>query len=272
MTSSDARHVSLASLPGTWRRRWIHWPDGREDSTTYVYWVQAHRYYGDVRIPGGRPSFAGTGSLEECTDEQVRWLCTQQGFAGVLDETNGVFHWRREIDFQPFSGKRDVGRLEFTDPARTQMLEVGVEDSYSEWWERAGEALPQETVPVVLQLVHPVSGRGLFVAVGGGFVLALDRRPPLPPGASLKELIETAASRADALTWLDVEISYGRRRPGSINGIIVASTVPWREGQLAFPDADGPGPEWVVVEEPATVDQSTSHATRIPTLSNRSDR
>jgi hypothetical protein len=111
---------------------------------------------------------------------------------------------------------------------------------------------------VVLQLAQRHLGRGLFVAAGGDFVLALDGRPPLPQAPSLKELIENETCRADALNWLDVEISYGRRHPGAINGTIVASTRPWREGQLAFPDEDGPGPEWAAVEESATADHSTS--------------
>ena len=37
----------------------------------------------DIRIPAGRPDFSGVQRLEDCSDAQLAWLATQQGFAGV---------------------------------------------------------------------------------------------------------------------------------------------------------------------------------------------
>jgi hypothetical protein len=57
------RVESIESLVGAWIRRSIRWPDGREDKTTRVWWLQGLPDYGDVRIPAQRPSFDGVTSL-----------------------------------------------------------------------------------------------------------------------------------------------------------------------------------------------------------------
>jgi hypothetical protein len=227
--------VTLASLPGTWRRRWIRRPGEREDPTTRAWWVQATRYYGDLRLPRGRPTFDGVRSLAQCSRTQLQWLATQEGFAGELSESGGVFHWWRDVDFQPFTGRRDVGRLTYDNPERTLMTEVGAEEPCAELWERSAE--PVADVPMLVTRLDPPGGRGWFVGVGGEFVLAFDRRPALPAAASLAELIAGSSAR-DAARWLDMEVSFGHRdRDEGRNGTIIASTLPWREGELAFTNA-----------------------------------
>ncbi len=84
MQNLPAQVVTLASLAGTWRRRWIRRPDGTVDATTRVWWVQSARQYGDLRVPRGRPDFGGVRSLRQCDRRQLLWLATQEGFAGQL--------------------------------------------------------------------------------------------------------------------------------------------------------------------------------------------
>ena len=236
MSSDSSQSVSLASLAGTWRRRWLRRPGERVDASTHVWWVQSHRQYGDLRIPRGRPSFEGVHSLSQCSREQLLWLATQEGFAGELTESGGVFHWWRDVDVQPFTGRRDVGRLAYNDPEQTLMTEVGVDDSYSELWERAARPLHDAPAPIVTRLQSATS-HGWFLGVANDFLLAVDHRPPLPPAGSLAELV-TASPPHAAVKWLNVEVSYGRRdHDEGRNGTILASTLPWREGQLAFPAA-----------------------------------
>lgn len=236
MTTPVDHSVSLTSLAGTWRRRWIRRQGGRPDASAHVWWVQAARQYGDLRIPRGRPSFAGVRSLAQCSEEQLEWLATQEGFAGELSEAGGVFHWWREVDFQPFNGRRDVGRLAYENPEQTVMVETGAEAPYTELWEREA-ARPRGTWPEVVRRVDWPGGHGWFVGVGEEFILAVDRRPKLPPAESLGELIAGANFR-DPARWLNAEISYGKRdRDEGRNGTILHSTLPWREGELALPSA-----------------------------------
>ena len=228
--------MTLASLTGTWRRRWIRRPGAPEDATTRVWWVQATRYYGDLRLPRHRPAFNSVRSLAQCTRDQIEWLATQEGFAGELTKSRGVFHWWRDVDFQPFNGRRDVGRLTYDNRDQTLMTEVGAEEPHTELWERSAES-PADVPPVLVTRLERPGGRGWFVGVGGEFVLAFDRRPALPAAASLAALVAGATLR-DSARWLDMEVSFGRRdRDEGRNGTIIASTLPWREGELAFPNA-----------------------------------
>jgi hypothetical protein len=188
--------VSLASLTGTWRRRWIRRPGGREDATTRVWWVQAGRYYGDLRLP------ADVDTAVDATE-------TAEGFAGELVESRGIFHWRRDLDLRP-TGKADMGRLRYTDAGMRVMIEDGAEEPYVELWERIGSA----EAPLALRL-DPGSGRGgntrgWFVAADEHFVLATQEDSAAP------------------------EISYGLRDAGGTNGNVVASSNPRRVATPAF--------------------------------------
>jgi hypothetical protein len=234
---SDSFQVSLASLAGTWRRRWIRRPDGTVDATTRVWWVQSARQYGDLRIPRGRPDFGGVRSLQQCNRQQLLWLATQEGFAGQLTESGGVFHWWRDVDYQPFTGRRDVGRLTYDNAEQLSMTVVGAEEQYTELWERSS-AQPGGNWPPVVTPVQRPGAHGWFVGVGEQFILAVDRRPPLPRAESLSELVSATANPHQAARYLDAEISFGRRdHDEGRNGTVLASTLPWREGELAFPSA-----------------------------------
>lgn len=237
MITPVGQPVSLDSLAGTWRRRWIRWPGRKPDASTHVWWVQSARQYGELRIPRGRPSFAGVRSFGQCSKPQLLWLATQEGFAGELSESGGVFHWWRDVDFQPFDGRRDVGRLSYENPGQTVMVEVGAEAPYyTKLWEREAAQPPGTYPPVVTRIDRP-GGHGLFVGVGHEFVLAVDRRPKLPAADSLAELV-AGANFHDPARWLNAEISFGKRdRDEGRNGTILHSTLPWREGELAFSSA-----------------------------------
>jgi hypothetical protein len=254
MADETADRVSLNSLQGTWRRRWIRRPHGRADATSAVFWVQGALRYGDIRIPAGRPSFAGVGSLAECSDAQLRWLATQQGFAGELTESDGVFHWRRDVDAQPPTGRRDAGRLRYVEGGTVAMIEDGADEPYSERWERIDDARGGPFVETSVALQTGGAGRGGLVAAGRHFLLALDRRPVLPVAESLRDLFEGELNADARRQLLDVEISFGVRAADGLTGTILVSTFPWREGQS------------VALEE---LTYRTSQATRNPTLSSR---
>jgi len=201
-----------------WRRRSIRWPDGAEDTQSIVYWLQTPQYFVDIRIPPHRPSFNGIITLDRCRQVQRQWLGTQQGFAGILSQTSEGWQWIREIDFQPRTGARDIGRLTFTDPDASFMIEEGVDEPYVEIWERincGGE-------PPIARKFTTDNGQGFYVAVGNRFIVAIDNR------ASFQTQL-SSAEQTPPWRDLNMEISCGTLCDDV--AAIEHSTFPWREGQ-----------------------------------------
>jgi hypothetical protein len=213
------RVENVESLVGVWARRSIRWADGREDTSTRVFWVQGQICYGDIRIPAVRPSFAEVESLADCGVAQREWLAKQEGFAGELVAKDGAWIWKREIDYRLPTGKRDIGRLMFVDESRRMMIEEGVDEPYVELWERIddGSSTNGETFAARLKGAGEM---GLLIAVGGHFLFAM--------------------GRSDY-----VEISHGERRGALADWTVADSTIPWREGTRLF---DGKKPVWQIVE------------------------
>ena len=201
---SAPSRVSIPDLVGVWRRASIRWPDGREDTTTTVYWLQGRRYFADIRIPAGRPSFDGVTSFDECSSKQRDWLATQEGFAGeLIPHGDDAVQWLRDIDYRPPGGPPDIGRLRFVDASQDQMIEEGVVQPYVEVWERVDRG-----EPLVLRLDEGDGERRWFIGVGRHFILA-------------------SGSRSG------VEISHGGR-DGESEPVVTLSTSPWREGTPTF--------------------------------------
>lgn len=228
-TTNFGKPQRPSDLKGLWRRRWIRWPDGREDAATDVYWLQTDRFYADVRFPPARPTFSGVGSLAQLTPTQREWLATQEGFAGELELHPDGWLWRRDVNYQPPNGARDIGRLTYLDPDHRTMLEEGVDAPYTELWQRV-DASPDST------LWHTPPGhptRGILAAVGGHYLLAIDHRKALAIAPSLTALLKAGAPPET----LDMEISIGRRRGSPDTWIIERSTLPWRESHPLFAPA-----------------------------------
>ncbi len=68
-----------------------------------------------MRTSGSRrdePDFAVVNCLRDLTPTHLAWMAAQDGFAGTLLAGDGIFEWRRDIDFQPAGRRRlDRGRL-----------------------------------------------------------------------------------------------------------------------------------------------------------------
>lgn len=236
-----SKHSAVPShYPGVWQRTLLRIPASARtarqasvnDTKTQVFWLQAAHCHADLRIPAGRPDFAGVNQLTDCTDEQLDWLTRQQGFAGITQVQKDQCIWHRKVDFQPASGKRDIGHMQF---GRDELIETGVEADYMEHWVR----LPDSSGPNwVLQLAEedgqlPAQPAWLLVC-GAYFMYVRPRLAQLPPAPDLASLIRaTLPNRERLLSWLDFEISFGRRESNT-PWQIERSTLPFREGQLAF--------------------------------------
>lgn len=214
---------------GVWRRHLLETPGGR-DTDSRVHWLQARHWHADLRIPADRPAFAGITQLAECDDAQLAWLASQQGFCGVTQVSGECCTWHRQVDFQPASGRRDVGRMAF---AGECVVETGVEDDYREEWERLPESRGGGAVLELVVEAGELAARRTWLLVAGAcFVYVRARPQPLPrKAADLSSLIAAVRpSRAQLLDWLDFEISFGQRA-GPDAWRIQRSTLPFREGQ-----------------------------------------
>jgi hypothetical protein len=220
--------IAIDDLQGLWRRSLIIWPDGQRDDTTSVSWLQGPNLYADLRSPTLRPTFHGVAGRNDLTPEQVKWLASQEGFAGRLTFDGQFFEWHRLIDFQPMAAIADSGRLWFGDGC---MIEEGRVTPYIEHWHRS-EQEPR-TPNGAIHFTDIASGvEGFLVRAGAVFMYARDRDTSLNGAGSLSEQIMSAAP-GEAQAMVDCEISLGRIGPSG--WIIETSSLPYREGASLWP-------------------------------------
>jgi hypothetical protein len=222
--------MRLDQLGGLWRRSLIRLPDGTEDRTTEVHWLQGPSCYADLRQPAERPSFAGVTCLRDCGPDHLAWMARQEGFAGRLVQAGDFFEWEREIDFQPPSATPDAGRLWLEDG---MMKEEGRDNPYLEHW----HSCPAGEPSAALTLVEDATGvTAALVVVGSVFMFARARATVLPVGATLSDLLAEAPDATAAQNLLDCEISLGAVEDGQF--LVQRSTLPFREGAELRPFRD----------------------------------
>jgi hypothetical protein len=219
---------TIASLKGLWQRSLIAWPDGRRDTTTAVRWLQGPGFYIDLRQAAGRPDFTGAAGLADLDAGRLRWLATQEGFAGELVFDGSHFEWQRSIDFQPQAVYSDAGSLRFDGDT---LVEEGRDLPYIEHWHRDDTA----TAPcAAARLADTRDGRrGFIVRTGPRFMYARDRAQALPDLPSLGDAVEAAADLDAARSLVDCELSFGDIGPDGWT--IRHSSLPFREGARLCP-------------------------------------
>lgn len=273
----NAAAVSVAPVPralqGLWRRTLLQVPGSVDavrasvhDTATAVFWLQTPHWHGDIRIPADRPGFAGVRCLAECSGPQLRWLLTQQGFAGITTVDGDTCRWHRRLDHAE-SLTPDVGRLVFD--ARG-LDEWGVEADYYERWQPVEGSDGHDWQALVTRLDDPAGAeprspghpddiaawradalprpRRVFVRSGRW---ALDLRARTLDPVSTREVRAAVAAgqpvdRAALIAAADCEISFATL--GARGWIVLRSTLPWREGQLLDAPAAAlpppPTPRW----------------------------
>ena len=207
---------------GVWQRTLLTTTSGVSDRLTRVYWLQTASLFADLRIPRPAPQ----------TPEE---LALQAGFAGVTEITDDICQWHRAIDFQPPSGRADIGRMHFQRP--DYLLEDGLDDSYHEVWERLPDSLGRNWG----SWLRGAGGRqGCLLLAGDYFLFAAGRSSELPAAESLAVLLESAAEPGALLAF---ELSFGSHAAGQRPWTIHYSTLPERVGQRLLPaniDPDRP--------------------------------
>lgn len=202
---------------GVWQRSLLETPQAR-DADSLVLWLQTSHWHADLRIPARRPDFSGITCLAECSDSQLAWLATQQGFCGVTQVEGEQCTWHHQLDFQPANGRRDIGRMIFDGE---RIVETGVEADYLEVWKRLQRSRGGTAALELVMENDEFPSRPTWLLVAGDCFIYVRGRPPVG---------STASSRARLLWQVAVEISFGYRH-GPAPWRIEHSTLPFREGQ-----------------------------------------
>jgi hypothetical protein len=209
---------------GVWERKILRVGSGPEDTATRVFWLQTPLWHADLRVPADRPSFAGVTSAAECAANQLQWLLRQEAFAGITTVTGDHCWWHRMLDLQ-FRRSQDVGRMAF---AGDQVEEFGVDSDYYELWQR----LPG-TEAGAWAWQDPAEVRRLACIAGDRFLFVRERAVWDAVAVRILGRIERGqASRGELEAFVDFEASFGRLEGGAAR--IELSTLPWREGAIAF--------------------------------------
>jgi Protein HRI1 len=199
---------------GVWQRELLETATSKDDRSL-VLWMQTQHYHIDIRIPANLPQLPKVDKLEDYTNEELLQLATQQGFAGITQVTpstatsSDICQWHREMDFQPPSDARDIGKMIFIDT--NTVIETGVDEAYLEVWRR----LENSQKPCSFKLTTGKNYKGLatpaYLMRAGNFVAyARPRQTALPKSTSLVNAIQTyKPQREQLLDWLDMEISFG---------------------------------------------------------------
>lgn len=218
---------------GLWERSILRSGSAPPDTTTRVRWLQTAAWHADLRVPAERPDFAGVHSLAKCSDRQLRYLLTQEAFCGITVVVQDRCHWHRMLDFQ-FRRTPDYGAMAF---AGDRLEERGIASDYYELWNRIpGSGRTSQAYGCFQAGGAP---RRLLLTAGQHFILIRSRTIWAASAIRIQESIKTgSATRAELDAFLDFEASYGIITGGT--GVISLSTLPWREGQVAFSTTDDP--------------------------------
>ena len=230
-----------ANYMGVWQRHLLETASHKDDSSL-VLWMQTQHYHIDIRIPAACANLRAVTALAEYNDGELLILASQQGFAGITvvtpstNNSSDFCQWLREIDFQPMTDARDIGKMVFID-ANT-VIETGVDDAYLEVWRR----LTHSDEPCIFNLPsdknrHDMLVPSYFMRAGKNIAYVRPRleilpTTTLPKSPTLLNLIEiNKPSRELLLSWLDMEISFGEILDANC-WQIKYSTLPFKQGLI----------------------------------------
>jgi hypothetical protein len=171
---SSPETPEIADLAGLWRRTLYVDPEGRRDTESAVWWLQAGPLCGDVRAP--RPGAPA-----------------ETAFAGRLERAGDVFGWRfdQSFGYAP-DAPPDEGRLRWEGAV---LCEDGVHLPYLEHWRREAGAVVR-------------AGRfagGLLIEIGEVGFCARDGRFLLaersPSGWRVLLAANLAVAPGEAVAW-----------------------------------------------------------------------
>ncbi|MDP4301870.1 hypothetical protein [Leptothrix discophora] len=228
-------------LQGLWRRTRLRVPSGTgstlDDRSTAVWWLQTPHWHADLRVPAGRPDFGGVGSLQDCSESQLRWLLTQEGFAGltvvdgVADDRVASCRWLRRIDHAE-SRIADVGGLRFDAGG---LDEWGLQADYDERWVREDTG-PGWSAEGSADEPPGTPPSRLRIRCGRWQITLRARQLDAASTRTVRHAVATdqRIARNALLAAADCEISLAEQT--AEGWTVRCSTLPWLEGHATPPD------------------------------------
>lgn len=213
---------------GVWSRSKLRRGNGPWDFTTRVFWLQTPFWHADIRIPADRPDFSGVKSLAECSQKQLNALLMQEAFCGTTTVEDDVCRWSRQIDYR-LRDTDDFGQMVFNG---NDVEEIGIETDYYELWHKLPDSIGR-SFALQRDELHGEQRRSFLCVAGDYFIYSRNRPMCTSPAVRIRRKIQTeCAGRQELEGFLDFESSLGKIKDGV--GTIQMSTLPWREGQVAF--------------------------------------
>ena len=220
---------------GCWRRRYIRYQNGTEDTATQVLWLQTGSAAADMRIPATRPDLSNRTGFADCNYDELLALAAQDCACAVtyLDASASPYptaNWElgeHGFMMQPVVNFPEPGWFEWRED-NTCMMEWAPSGAYEEDWRLESGS---QTFAAHLVLDDEATKTCLLVA-GQHAVFARGRAHPIDADVALPILVELAKEDLDnARALVDCEFSYARRDSAEADYVIRLSTLPWREGQ-----------------------------------------
>lgn len=220
-----------ATYTGLWKRSSIQLGAAPYEDAI-VFWLQAEKYFADIRIPLNHPSLLPQQSLCDLDMLELLRFSHFKAFAGTIDATESWIRWNRTIDFRPDPNRVDQGNVHFEGK---NLIETGGFDGgmqqYLEVW------VPQPIATsdrLVLELAREVNintqavshPKALLVAVGEHFIRIYDDRF-YPPDFVAPDPTELSAS--DLKRLMRFQVDYGECQ-GEASWQIMLSNDPSRNG------------------------------------------
>ena len=248
----------MTKYTGLWQRRSIQIADSAPYEDTLVYWLQADRYFADIRIPFSQPAL--TQPLLSLDRERLLSFAQFSAFAGTIDSSPTWIRWHRQIDFQPDPQSVDQGEVEFVGAdliERGESMADGKAEPYTEVWVPQLEPTDNHN-RLVLELVGAVNlttqtrsyPKGLWVRVGRHAIRLCDPRGYAPDFTAPNP----AALSADALCHLmQFQADYSQLTGDGWQ--IERSIDPNRVGRPSAASAQWRGDCWVETAQLASGEQ-----------------
>jgi hypothetical protein len=222
---------------GLWKRQSIQLGDADPYEDAIVFWLQAEKYFADIRIPLNQPILPLQRALLDLDKPELLKFTEFKAFAGTIDATESWIRWNRSLDFKPDPNRVDQGSVHFEAGNLIEIGEFEFEDEIQQylevWVPQSGDIssrlvleLAQELNATTQTVTYP---RALLVAVGNHFIRIYDDRFYPPDFVAPNELENPSFTEADLRRLMQFQADYGIF-DGENSGQILLSNDPSRVG------------------------------------------
>ncbi len=224
-----------AEMIGCWRRRYIRYKNGDEDTSTRVLWLQTSSAAADMRIPADRPDLSDRDALAACNYDELLALAAQDCSCVITTcdvdaKPYPTANWApggHGFTLQPVVNFPEPGWFQWCEN-NACMIEWAPSGAYEEDW-RVESASQSFAAHLVLE---NAASKTCLLVTDTHAVFARDRVQPIDAEVALPILAELAKEDLDVVRALvDCEFSYTQRDSADDDYIIRLSTLPWREGE-----------------------------------------